>query len=102
MVQQPEHPRNNLVDELQRYFDETPREKVLDDWRMTADFDSVGITCDEFIKQSEEFLEDFDGFSSEPPKASFDDKKKALISWIRNMDECDLDVLIKDFDIELI
>ena len=35
--------------ELEKYFKETPREKVLEDWEKSRDCDNVGITVEEFL-----------------------------------------------------
>jgi hypothetical protein len=40
---------NNLIEELKRYFEETPHEKVLEDWAKSAEFDNIGIAASEFI-----------------------------------------------------
>lgn len=39
----------NFVDRLKKYFDETPREKVLEDWKKTKEWDKVGPTFDDFM-----------------------------------------------------
>ncbi len=40
----------NLVEELKRYFETTPQDKILEDWAKTEKYDKVGPTCDEFLK----------------------------------------------------
>lgn len=40
---------NNLLNSLKEYFETTPREKVLEDWAKSAEFDSVSPTVDEFL-----------------------------------------------------
>ena len=40
---------NNFIEDLKKYFDETPREKVLEDWLKSKEFNKVGPTVDEFI-----------------------------------------------------
>jgi hypothetical protein len=40
----------NFLDKLKAYFDNTPREKVLEDWNKSADLDKVGPTIDEFLE----------------------------------------------------
>lgn len=37
--------------ELQKYLDETPREKVLKDWEKSKSFDEIGPTVEEFLKK---------------------------------------------------
>ena len=41
---------NNFVEKLKEYFDKTPKEQVLKDWRKTVEYDSSETTVDEFIK----------------------------------------------------
>lgn len=45
---------NNYFEELKKYFDETPREKVLEDWEKSREFDNVGISVDEFIQNTDD------------------------------------------------
>jgi hypothetical protein len=42
----------NFYEKLKEYFENTPREKVLEDWNKSAEFDKVGPTVDEFIENS--------------------------------------------------
>ena len=42
----------NFVEKLKKYFEETPREKVLEDWEKTKEWDNVGITVEEFLKNT--------------------------------------------------
>ncbi len=44
----------DLIYELKKYFEETPREKILEDWENTKEWDSVGITVEEFIQNTNE------------------------------------------------
>lgn len=44
---------DNFVEDLKKYFDETPKEKVLEDWNKSKEFDKVGPTVDEFINNTE-------------------------------------------------
>jgi hypothetical protein len=44
----------NFYEKLKEYFNTTPREKVLEDWNKSADFDKVGPTLYEFIENSNE------------------------------------------------
>ncbi len=41
---------SNLLEEMDKYFKETPKEKVLEDWAKSEKYDSVGITVNEFMK----------------------------------------------------
>lgn len=62
--------------ELVEYFKNTPREKVLEDWEKSKEFDNVGISAQEFIKnnvdlhnvvgQSEQFVCEAKGTIEEP------------------------------------
>jgi hypothetical protein len=52
-------PEPNFYEKLKEYFENTPREKVLEDWNKSAHLDNVGPTIDEFIENSaEERLKD--------------------------------------------
>lgn len=42
----------NFYQELKKYFETTPREKVLEDWEKSKHFDSVGPTVEEFLTNS--------------------------------------------------
>jgi hypothetical protein len=46
---------NNFIEDLKKYFEATPREKVLADWAETAEFDNVGPTVDEFFYAQQDF-----------------------------------------------
>ncbi len=45
---------NNLIEDLKKYFETTPREKVLEDWAKSESFDEIGPTMDEFINLNNE------------------------------------------------
>jgi hypothetical protein len=47
-------PEPNFYEKLKEYFENTPREKVLEDWNKSAHLDNVGPTVDEFIENSQE------------------------------------------------
>lgn len=47
----------NIVNELMKYFETTPRQKVVKDWEETKEFDSVGTTADEFLIKTKEEME---------------------------------------------
>jgi hypothetical protein len=42
----------NFVDKLKKYFKETPREKVLEGWKKTKEYDNVGVTVEEFLQNT--------------------------------------------------
>jgi hypothetical protein len=44
----------NFYEKLKEYFENTPREKVLEDWNKSAHLDKVGPTVEEFIENSNE------------------------------------------------
>lgn len=44
----------NFVEKLKKYFEETPREKVLEDWEKTKEWDNVGVTVEDFLKNTNE------------------------------------------------
>jgi hypothetical protein len=43
---------NNFYEDLKKYFETTPREKVLEDWAKSKEFNTVGITMDEFLNNN--------------------------------------------------
>jgi hypothetical protein len=43
---------NNFYEKLKQYFEETPREKILEDWAKSAEFDNVGPTVDDFLNNT--------------------------------------------------
>ena len=48
--------KNNFYKDLKKYFDETPREKVLEDWEKSKDCDQVGPTVNEYLNKIAESL----------------------------------------------
>jgi len=42
----------DFAKELEKYFEETPREKVLEDWEKTKEWDQVGPTFDDFMNNN--------------------------------------------------
>jgi hypothetical protein len=49
---------NNFYEELKHYFETTPREKVLEDWNKSAEFDKIGPTVEEFLGMIQETIEE--------------------------------------------
>jgi len=41
---------DNFLEELENYFNETPREKILADWEETKEWDNVGPTVEEYFE----------------------------------------------------
>jgi hypothetical protein len=42
----------NFFEELKHYFDNTTREKVLQDWAKSAEFETVGVKVEDFLASS--------------------------------------------------
>lgn len=45
---------SNFYEKLKQYFEETPREKVLEDWAKSAEYNKVGPTIDDFLNNTKE------------------------------------------------
>jgi hypothetical protein len=41
---------NNLTEALKKYFETTPRDRVLENWEKSEAFDKIGPTMDEFLE----------------------------------------------------
>lgn len=39
-----------IFDKLKKYLDDTPKEKIMEDWNKSKEWDKVGITIDRFIE----------------------------------------------------
>ena len=50
----------SFVEKLKKYFEETPREKVLEDWEKSKEWDNVGITVEEFLQNTNDNIENND------------------------------------------
>ena len=46
-----------ILEELKRYFQDTPQEKILSDWAELEKYDQVGPTIQEFKKVTRYFFE---------------------------------------------
>lgn len=46
---------NNLVEELRKYFEGNSKEKILQDWSKSLDFDNIGSTVSEFLEVTEKY-----------------------------------------------
>jgi hypothetical protein len=44
---------SNFYEALKQYFEDTPREKVLENWAKSAEFDKIGPSVDEFMKHTQ-------------------------------------------------
>jgi hypothetical protein len=40
---------NDFYKDLVGYFNETPKEKIMEDWNKSKEYDNIGITVDEFL-----------------------------------------------------
>ena len=40
----------SFVDQLEKYFNETSNEKILEDWEKSKEWDDVGVLVNDFIK----------------------------------------------------
>ncbi|OFX43736.1 MAG: hypothetical protein A2046_05795 [Bacteroidetes bacterium GWA2_30_7] len=48
---------NNFFEELKKYFEGNTREKVLEDWAKSAEFDKVGPTVEEFLHNTNQYYQ---------------------------------------------
>jgi len=48
---------NNFFEELQKYFEVTPQEKILEDWAKSAEFDKIGPTVEQFLKNTQMYYQ---------------------------------------------
>jgi len=46
---------NNFLEQLKKYFEDTPQDKVLADWEKSAKFDEIGPTVDEFLNNTQQY-----------------------------------------------
>lgn len=49
---------DNFVEDLKKYFEETPRSKVLEDWAKTESFDQIGPLMEDFLAQTQGYYRD--------------------------------------------
>lgn len=50
---------SNFYEELKKYFENTPREKVLEDWDKSKKWDEVGPTLEEFLEQQIQYSNEY-------------------------------------------
>jgi hypothetical protein len=55
---------NIFFEELKKYFEVTPQEKILEDWAKSAEFDKIGSTVEEFLLNTKTF---FNIHTEDPP-----------------------------------
>jgi hypothetical protein len=48
---------NNFFEELKKYFENTPREQVLEDWGKSLEFDNVGPTVEDFLNLTKKYYQ---------------------------------------------
>jgi hypothetical protein len=72
----------NFYEKLKEYFENTPREKVLEDWNKSAHLDNVGPTIDEFIENSNE-----ERLKENGEKWSLNSAKEFALSYFKKSDE---------------
>ena len=48
---------NNFLEDLKKYFEVTPRDKVLTDWEKSAEFNKVGPTIDDFLQHTNQYYQ---------------------------------------------
>jgi len=46
---------STLLEDLRKYFEETPQEKIASDWAKSEKYDDVGPSVDEFIETSRKY-----------------------------------------------
>ncbi len=44
---------NNFFEELEKYFENTSKEKIDEDWQKSLEYDQVGPTMEEFLSENE-------------------------------------------------
>ena len=49
-------PVNKYVEDLKRYFEETPKEQLDKDWKELEKWNDVGPTVDEYLKSLNEYI----------------------------------------------
>jgi hypothetical protein len=45
---------SDFLEDLKRYFDTTPPDKIKSDWEKSKECDNIGPTCDEFMRRHEQ------------------------------------------------
>lgn len=61
---------STILEELKRYFQNTPQEKILSDWAETEKYDEVGPTVQEFRRVSKFFFTFEDYYPKEKEKCN--------------------------------
>lgn len=48
---------NNFFEELKNYFENTPKEKVFENWAKSKELDEVGPTIEEFLTHTSKYIQ---------------------------------------------
>jgi hypothetical protein len=94
----------NFYEKLVEYFKNTPREKVLEDWNKTAEFDNIGLTMEEFLDNTEETLEeamDKNGYHDEVNDTMWRKGVKFGAKWQQERMYIESDKIMKFLDTEV-
>ncbi|HAT81302.1 MAG TPA: hypothetical protein DCS17_07940 [Flavobacterium sp.] len=46
---------NNFYEDLKKYLDNTPQDKIVADWEKSVAFDKIGPTIEEFLNSSQQY-----------------------------------------------
>lgn len=46
---------NNFLENLKKYFENTSKGKILEDWSKSAEFDKIGPTVEAFLHHTQQF-----------------------------------------------
>lgn len=59
---------NNFLEDLKKYFENTPKEEVLKQWRKSAELDSIGVSMNDFLRNLNHYHFTFIPSNSETEK----------------------------------
>jgi hypothetical protein len=66
----------SFSEKLKQYFEETPREKILEDWAKSAEFDNVGPTVDDFLNNTKKMYSEEEMINFAEFVATYSDKNR--------------------------
>jgi len=69
-------------EKLKQYFEETPREKILEDWAKSAEFDNVGPTVDDFLNNTNKQRVNLQSLESELDEVLSKETEESLTTWL--------------------
>jgi len=75
---------SNFFEELKKYFEATPQDKVLEDWAKSEEFDKIGPTVEEFLRSTQMY----DRIHSSDIK-SLGELSFVVIIWLQKLDKLD-------------